>query len=51
MPTPVFDLPEEPLPARPVDGAVLGTVTYRSDGLVLGRVDLLAATPAGPAGQ
>jgi len=51
VPTPVFDLPEEPLPARPVDGAVLGTVTYRSDGLVLGRVDLLAATPAGPAGQ
>ena len=33
-----------PLPQRPVDGAVLGKVTYRSDGLVLGRVDLLAAT-------
>jgi D-alanyl-D-alanine carboxypeptidase (penicillin-binding protein 5/6) len=47
----VVDLPEEPLPTRPADGAVLGTVTYRSDGLVLGRVDLLAATPTGPAGQ
>jgi len=49
-PTLVFDLPEE-LPTRPADGDVLGTVTYRSDGLVLGRVDLLAATPAGPAAQ
>jgi D-alanyl-D-alanine carboxypeptidase (penicillin-binding protein 5/6) len=50
-PTVLFDLPQEPLPARPPDGAKLGTVTYRSDGLVLGRVDLLAATPAGSAGQ
>jgi D-alanyl-D-alanine carboxypeptidase len=32
-----------PLPQRPTDGTVLGKVTYRSDGLVLGRVDLLAA--------
>lgn len=47
----VFELPQEPLPARPADGDVLGTARYRSDGLVLGRVDLLAATPAGPAGQ
>ena len=47
----MFDLPPEPLPARPADGTRLGTVTYRSDGLVLGRVDLLAATPAGTAGQ
>jgi hypothetical protein len=47
----VFDLPQEPLAARPADGDVLGTVTYRSDGLVLGRVDLLAATPVGTAGQ
>lgn len=49
-PTLVLDLPEE-LPTRPADGAVLGTVTYRSDGLVLGRVDLLAAAPVGTAGQ
>jgi D-alanyl-D-alanine carboxypeptidase (penicillin-binding protein 5/6) len=46
----VFDLPEE-LPTRPADGDVLGRVTYRSDGLVLGRVDLLAATPVGTAGR
>ena len=50
-PTLVFDLPQEPLPARPVDGEQLGTVTYRSDGLVLGRVALIAATPTGTAGQ
>ena len=50
-PTLVFDLPPEPLPARPADGTRLGTVTYRSDGLVLGRVDLLAATPTGTAAQ
>ena len=47
----VFALPAEPLGTRPADGTKLGTVTYRSDGLVLGRVDLVAATPAGPAGQ
>ena len=33
-----------PLTGRPADGTTLGTVTYRSDGLVLGRVDLVAAT-------
>ncbi len=44
----IFDLPAEPLATRPADGDPLGTVTYRSDGLVLGRVDLVAATlPAG----
>ena len=37
-------LPAEPLPARPADGDRLGSVTYRSDGLVVGRVDLVAAT-------
>ena len=45
------DLPAEPLPVRPVEGTKLGTATYRSDGLVLGRVDLLAAPPTGTAGQ
>jgi serine-type D-Ala-D-Ala carboxypeptidase (penicillin-binding protein 5/6) len=40
----VFDLPPEPLAPRPADGDLLGTVTYRSDGLILGRVDLVAAT-------
>jgi len=40
-----------PLTDRPDDGTKLGTVTYRSDGLVLGDVDLLAATPAGSAGK
>jgi D-alanyl-D-alanine carboxypeptidase (penicillin-binding protein 5/6) len=40
-----------PLATRPADGALLGTVTYRSDGLVLGTVDLLAAaTPVGSPG-
>lgn len=37
-----------PLPVRPADGAVLGTVTYRSDGLKLGTVQLLAASPSSP---
>ena len=40
----VFDLPPEPLAPRPADGDLLGTVTYRSDGLILGRVDLVAVT-------
>jgi hypothetical protein len=49
--TPVLQLPAQPLPARPEDGARLGSVTYRSDGLVLGTVDLLAApVPAASAG-
>jgi serine-type D-Ala-D-Ala carboxypeptidase (penicillin-binding protein 5/6) len=39
-------LPPPPLPQRPADGTVLGKVTYRSDGLIVGRVDLLAATLA-----
>jgi hypothetical protein len=41
--TPVLLLPAQPLPARPEDGARLGSVSYRSDGLVLGTVDVLAA--------
>ena len=41
--TPVLRLPAQPLPGRPEDGDRLGSVTYRSDGLVLGTVDLLAA--------
>jgi serine-type D-Ala-D-Ala carboxypeptidase (penicillin-binding protein 5/6) len=41
--TPVLQLPAQPLPDRPDDGARLGSVTYRSDGLVLGTVDVLAA--------
>ena len=46
-----LQLPAEPLAERPADGTVLGTATYRCDGLVVGSVDLLAATPAGSAGQ
>ena len=47
--TPVLQLPAQPLPSRPEDGARLGSVTYRSDGLDLGTVDLLAApVPAAP---
>jgi D-alanyl-D-alanine carboxypeptidase (penicillin-binding protein 5/6) len=37
-------LQPEPLLMRPAAGTTLGTVTYRSDGVVLGRVELLAAT-------
>jgi D-alanyl-D-alanine carboxypeptidase (penicillin-binding protein 5/6) len=49
--TTALQLPPEPLSGRPADGTKLGTATYRSDGLVLGRVDLLAATePAGSPG-
>jgi D-alanyl-D-alanine carboxypeptidase (penicillin-binding protein 5/6) len=40
----VFDLPPEPLDLRPADGDPLGTVTYRSDGSILGRVRLVATT-------
>lgn len=40
----VFDLPPEPLALRPADGDPLGTVTFRSDGLLLGRVHLVATT-------
>jgi hypothetical protein len=46
--TRVLSLPAEPLAERPPDGTVLGTATYRCDGLVLGSVDLVAASiPAG----
>jgi D-alanyl-D-alanine carboxypeptidase (penicillin-binding protein 5/6) len=45
-----LQLPAEPLAERPPDGTVLGTATYRCDGLVVGRVDLVAATIAGSAG-
>jgi D-alanyl-D-alanine carboxypeptidase (penicillin-binding protein 5/6) len=49
--TTALQLPPEPLSGRPADGTKLGTATYRSDGLVLGRVDLLTATvPAGSPG-
>jgi D-alanyl-D-alanine carboxypeptidase (penicillin-binding protein 5/6) len=41
--TTILRLPPEPLPIRPADGEKLGTVTYRSDGLLLGRADLVAA--------
>ena len=44
--TPVLRLPAQPFPVRPADGARLGSVTYWSDGLVLGAVDLLAASAA-----
>jgi len=44
-------LPAEPLPQRPADGEVLGTATFRSDGVVLGRVDLVAAGAAGSSGS
>jgi len=46
----VFSLPPEPLATRPAEGEKLGTATYRSDGLVLGRVDLVAAAipPSAP---
>ena len=47
--TTVFRLPREPLPTRPNVGDLLGTLTYRSDGVVLGTVELLAA--AAPAGS
>ena len=43
-------LPAGPLPQLPADGAVLGTATYRADGVVLGSVDLVASTAAGSSG-
>jgi D-alanyl-D-alanine carboxypeptidase (penicillin-binding protein 5/6) len=45
-----LELPAEPLAERPADGTKLGTATYRSDGLVVGRVDLVAVTLAGSSG-
>ncbi len=41
---PVFDLPAEPLATRPAEGDPIGAVVYRSDGLVLGRVALIASS-------
>jgi D-alanyl-D-alanine carboxypeptidase (penicillin-binding protein 5/6) len=46
-----LQLPAEPLAQRPAEGEALGAATYRADGVVLGRVDLVAATTAGPSGQ
>lgn len=40
----VVVLPSEPLSVMPADGEKLGTATYWSDGLKLGRVDLVATT-------
>ncbi len=48
--SPTLQLPAEPLAERPANGEVLGTVTYRCDGLVVGRVDLVAGTIAGSGG-
>jgi len=43
-------LPAGPLPQPPAGGAVLGTATYRADGIVLGSIDLVASTAAGSSG-
>jgi D-alanyl-D-alanine carboxypeptidase (penicillin-binding protein 5/6) len=43
-------LPAGPLPQPPADGTVLGTATYRADGVVLGSVDLVVSTATGSSG-
>ena len=43
-------LPADPLPRLPADGTVLGTATYRADGVVLGSVDLVTSSAAGSSG-